>query len=111
MQQIEKQVEVIKAYYHTDDETIYQESIIVKIKSSLLFDERQIQNAIKESSASIVTVNRDFFVLAKTGRKDEIDEMYDKLAPFGILQVVRSGRIAVTKTSMPITEILDQFNN
>ena len=30
--QIEKQVEVIKAYYHTDDDTIYQESCLFKIK-------------------------------------------------------------------------------
>ena len=29
--QIEKQVEVIKAYYHTDDETIYQESCMFKL--------------------------------------------------------------------------------
>ena len=35
--QIEKQVEVIKAYYHTDEDTIYQESCLFKIKSDLLF--------------------------------------------------------------------------
>lgn len=36
--QIEKQVEVIKAYYHTEEETIYQESCLFKIKSDLLFE-------------------------------------------------------------------------
>ena len=45
--QINRQVEVIKSYYHTDEETIYQESCLFKIKSSLLFDDRQIQNIIK----------------------------------------------------------------
>ena len=40
--QIEKQVEVIKAYYHTDEETIYQESALFKIASALLFDERHV---------------------------------------------------------------------
>ena len=45
--QIEKQIEVIKAFYHKDDETIYQESALFKIASDLLFDERQIQNIIK----------------------------------------------------------------
>ena len=67
--QLEKQVEVIKAYYHTDDETIYQESVLFKIKSDLLFEERQIQNIIKESNARIVTVNKEFFVLEKSGEK------------------------------------------
>ena len=63
--QIEKQVEVIKAYYHTDEETIYQESCLFKIKSDLLFEEPQIQNIIKLSNARIVTVNKKIFVLEK----------------------------------------------
>ncbi|RKN81298.1 acetolactate synthase small subunit [Ulvibacterium marinum] len=107
--QIEKQIEVIKAFYHTDDETIFQESALFKIASHLLFDERQIQNIIKESNSQIVTVSRDFFVLAKTGRRHEIDEMHDQLEPFGIMQFVRSGRIAVTKSEMPITTLLEDF--
>ena len=109
--QIEKQVEVIKAYYHTDEETIYQVSCMFKIKSDLLFEERQIQNIIKESDARIVTVNRDFFVLEKSGRKHEIDRLHRELSAFGIMQFVRSGRIAVTKEEMKITEMLEAFNN
>ncbi|MFT5737783.1 MAG: acetolactate synthase-1/3 small subunit [Maribacter sp.] len=107
--QIEKQIEVIKAFYHTDDETIYQESALFKIASDLLFDERQIQNIIKDSNSQIVTVARDFFVLAKSGRRNEIDEMYEKFKPFGIMQFVRSGRIAVSKEEMQISALLKEF--
>jgi acetolactate synthase-1/3 small subunit len=109
--QIEKQIEVIKAFYHTDDETIYQESALFKIDSALLFDERQIQNIIKESNSQIVTVLRDFFVLAKSGRRSEIDEMHDQLKPFGIMQFVRSGRISVSKEKMQISSILEEFQS
>ncbi|UGU16215.1 acetolactate synthase small subunit [Sinomicrobium kalidii] len=109
--QIEKQIEVIKAYYHTDEETIYQETALFKIKSSLLFDERQIQNIIKQSNANIVTVAREFFVIEKTGRRHETDALYDELAPFGIMQFVRSGRIAVSKTEMNISALLKEFQN
>ena len=109
--QIEKQVEVIKAYYHTEDETIYQESCLFKIKSDLLFEERQIQNIIKESNSRIVTVNKKFVVLEKSGRKNEIELLYRELSVFGIMQFVRSGRIAVTKDEMKITEMLAAFNN
>ena len=107
--QIEKQVEVIRAFYHTDEETIYQESALFKIASALLFDERQIQNIIKDSNAQIVTVSREFFVLAKTGRRHEIDAMYQDLEPYGIMQFVRSGRITVTKAEMPISAQLAKF--
>ena len=109
--QIEKQIEVIKAFYHTDEETIYLESCMFKIKSELLFEERQIQNIIKESDARIVTVNRDFFVLEKSGRRHEIEMLHRELSAFGIMQFVRSGRIAVTKDEMKITEMLAGFNN
>ncbi|WP_411766630.1 acetolactate synthase small subunit [Winogradskyella sp. A3E31] len=108
--QIDKQVEVIKAFYHTESETIYQESCIFKMKSDLLFEERQIQNIIKDSSARIVTVNREFFVIEKSGRKEEVDLLYRELSPFGIMQFSRSGRIAVTKDEMKISEMLAAFN-
>ena len=109
--QIEKQVEVIKAFYHKDDEIIYQESCLFKIKSELLFEDRQIQNIIKESGADIVTVNREFFVLEKSGRSEEIGLLYRELKAFGIMQFTRSGRIAVSKDKMPIRKILNKFSN
>ncbi len=105
--QIEKQVEVIKAYYHLDEDTIYQESCLFKVASDLLFEEREIQNIIKESNANIVTVNKDFFVLEKSGRKKEIETLYEELKPYGIMQFVRSGRIAVTKQPMEISKSLE----
>lgn len=109
--QFEKQVEVIRAFYHTDDETIYTESCMFKIKSALLFEEPQIQNIIKESNTRIVTVNKEFFVLEKSGRRNEIESLRRDLNVFGIMQFVRSGRIAVTKDEMKVTEALMAFNN
>ena len=107
--QIEKQVDVIKAYYHTDEETIFQETALYKVKSSSLFEERHIQNIIKESHANIVTVSPEFFVIEKTGFRNETDRLHQDLAPFGLLQFVRSGRISVTKSKMEITELLSKF--
>ena len=108
--QIEKQVEVIKAYYHKDEDTIYQESCNFKMQSDLLFEERQIQNIIKDSNARIVTVNKSFFVIEKSGIKEEIDSIYIELKPFGILQYTRSGRVSVSKQPMEISQMLTAFN-
>ena len=109
--QIEKQVEVIKAYYHNEEDTIYQESCLFKIKSDLLFEERQIQNIIKENNARIVTVNKEFFVLEKSGCRSELELLHRELSAFGIMQFVRSGRIAITKDKLKITEMLNAFKN
>ncbi|GAA4234563.1 acetolactate synthase small subunit [Postechiella marina] len=109
--QFEKQIEVIRAYYHTEEETIYTESCMFKIKSDLLFNEPQIQNIIKDSNSRIVTVNKEFFVLEKSGRRKEIESLRKDLNTYGIMQFVRAGRIAVTKDEMKVTEMLKAFNN
>ncbi|MDC0925673.1 MAG: acetolactate synthase small subunit [Bacteroidetes bacterium] len=109
VQQIEKQVDVIKAYYHTDEETIFQETALYKVKTNFLFEERQIQNFIKQSHANIVTVSPEFFVIEKTGFRHETEQLREQLAPFGLLQFVRSGRLSVSKAPMGISKILNSF--
>ena len=107
VKQIEKQIEVISVFFHTDKQTIFLETALYKVKSSSLFEERQIQNIIKESRSNIVTVKSDFFVIEKTGWRSETEDLYKKLKPYGLLQFVRSGRISVTKKSMEISKILN----
>jgi acetolactate synthase-1/3 small subunit len=82
-----------------------------KIKSDLLFNERHIQNIIKDSNARIVTVNKAFFVIEKSGKKEEIDLLHRELTVFGIMQFTRSGRIAVTKDEMKISTMLQALQH
>ena len=109
--QIEKQVEVIKAYYHIDEQIVYQESCLFKLHSDLLIDNDEIQNIINDSKTKIINVNKEFFVLKKSGKKEEIEELYHILEKHGIMQFVRSGRIAITKNKMDISSIIATYNN
>ena len=106
VKQIEKQIEVIAAFFHTDEETIYLETALYKVNSKSLFEERQIQNIIKESRANMVTVKPEYFVIEKTGWREETEDLYLKLKKYGLLQFVRSGRISVSKNSMEISKHL-----
>ena len=111
VKQIEKQIEVIAAFYHTDEETIYLETALYKVNSKSLFEERQIQNIIKKSRANIVTVKPEYFVIEKTGWREETEDLYHKLKKYGLLQFVRSGRISVSKSSMEISKQLKNNEN
>ena len=111
VKQIEKQIEVIAAFYHTDEETIYLETALYKVNSKSLFEERQIQNIIKKSRANIVTVKPEYFVIEKTGWREETEDLYHKLKKYGLLQFVRSGRISVSKSSMEISKHLKNYEN
>jgi len=107
--QLEKQIEVIGAFYHTEDEIIYHETALFKISSEHLYDE-QIQDKMKFRRAHIISINEGWFVIEASGLKEDIDNMYDKLKPYGLLQFVRSGRIAITKPKMAISELLAEIN-
>jgi len=109
VKQLEKQIEVIKAFAHTDEETIYQETALYKVALDSLLETSQIQNIIKENHANIVTVSKDFFVIEKTGRRQETEQLYQDLKPYKLMQFVRSGRISVSKEPMNISEMLAAF--
>ncbi|PQJ22934.1 acetolactate synthase small subunit [Tenacibaculum sp. SG-28] len=109
--QIEKQVEVIKAFYHKDEETIYQESCLFKLSSDLLIDNDEIQRVINSSKSRVININKDFFVLEKSGTKEEVEELYHILDKHGIMQFVRSGRIAITKSEMRVSTMLKELEN
>jgi|SRR5690554_3137333 len=108
--QLEKQIEVIKAYYHTDEELIYQETALYKIRTADFVEDFDIQEFIKDINARIVTVSSQFFVIEKTGKRSETESLHDKLKPYGLMQFVRSGTIAVSKNEMHISGLLEKFN-
>jgi acetolactate synthase-1/3 small subunit len=108
--QIEKQIEVIKAYYHTDEEMIFQETALYKVRTSDFEKDLKLEDFLKGTKARVVTVTPEFFVIEKTGKRDETESLYEKLKPYGIMQFVRSGRIAVSKEEMQISGMLEKFN-
>jgi len=107
--QLEKQIEVIRAFYHTEDEIIYNETALFKISSEHLYDE-SIQKRMKFRRAHIIAITERYFVIEASGLRDDIDNMYEKLKPYGLLQFVRSGRIAITRPKMAISELLEKIN-
>ncbi len=107
--QLEKQIEVISAFFHTEEEVIYQEMALFKISTEHLYDEK-IQNKLKFRRAQIVTITEHFFVIEASGLKEDIDRMYERLKPYGLMQFIRSGRIAITRPKMAISELLQEFN-
>ncbi len=107
--QLEKQIEVIRAFYHRKDEIIYHETALFKISTEYLYDEN-IQEKLKFRRAHIIAITERYFVIEASGLKEDIDNMYEKLRPYKLLQFVRSGRIAITRPKMAISELLQEIN-
>lgn len=108
--QLDKQIDIIKAYYHSDDNTIYQETCLFKLNTELLVLNNDVQTIINKSLSKVINVSHNFFVLEKTGSKEEIEALYKALNKQGIMQFVRSGRIAISKQEMNISTLLSVNN-
>ena len=100
VKQIEKRIDVLKAFYYTDDEIIYQEVALYKVQTDNILESPDFEELVRRNNAQILEINRTYTVLQKTGHCDETRRLYDELAPYGVLQFVRSGRVAITKSTV-----------
>jgi acetolactate synthase I/III small subunit len=100
IKQIEKRIDVLKAYYYTDEEILYQEVALYKIPTDSLLDNSEIENLVRKYNARILEVNRNYAVIELTGHTEDTQGLFDELAKFRVLQFVRSGRIAITKSTV-----------
>ena len=99
VRQIEKLVEVLKAFCHSEDEVIHQEIALYKVPTQALLDGNKIEETIRSHHARILEVRPEYTVIELTGHKEETQALFDVLNNYGLLQFTRSGRIAVTKSS------------
>jgi acetolactate synthase I/III small subunit len=97
--QIEKLVEVLKAFYHPDEDIVHQEIALYKVSTDLLVKSNTLEATIRKYNARILEVMPEYTVIEKTGHKAETQALFDELEKFDVLQFTRSGRVAVTKLS------------
>ncbi len=95
--QIEKLVEVLRAFYHPDSEIVWQEIALYKVPTESLLNDDNFENVIRKHNARILEVKPEYTILEKTGHEEETQELFELLKPFKIRQFTRSGRVAVTK--------------
>ena len=100
VKQIEKRIDVLKAFYYTDDEIVYQEIALFKVPTEKLLAEKNLEAIIRRNNARILEITPTYTVVEKTGHSDETEALFNEFNVYGISQFVRSGRVAVTKSDI-----------
>lgn len=97
--QIDKRVDVLKAYYNTNEQLIFQEIALYKIATPLFLKIKSAEDLIRKFNARILEINEVCVVIEKTGHYEETQSLFDELSKtIGVLQFIRSGRVAITKS-------------
>jgi len=107
--QIEKQVEVLKAYYNTNEEIVWQELAMYKVPTDVIAEKVKVERLLRQYGARAVVIRNDYTVFETSGHREEIDGLIKALEPFGLIEFVRSARVAIIKESKGFHAKLKDF--
>lgn len=109
VRQIEKQVEVLKAYYNTNDEIVWQELAMYKVSTDKVIEDVKVERLLRQYGARAVVIRKDYTVFETSGHREEIDRLTQVLGEVGLIEFVRSARVAIINASKGFYEKLREF--
>jgi acetolactate synthase-1/3 small subunit len=109
IRQIEKQVDVLKAYHNTNDEIVWQELALYKVPTEEIAEKVKVERLLREHGARAVVIRKDYTIFETSGHREETDKLISVLEPIGLIEFVRSARVAIIKNSAGFHEKLREF--
>ncbi|HLO80959.1 MAG TPA: acetolactate synthase small subunit [Chitinophagaceae bacterium] len=109
VRQVEKQVDVLKAYYNTNDEIIWQELALYKVPTEEIAEKVKVERLLREHGARAVVIRKDYTIFETSRHREETDKLISVLEPYGLIEFVRSARVAIIKNSAGFHEKLREF--
>ncbi|MDR2843430.1 MAG: acetolactate synthase small subunit [Candidatus Symbiothrix sp.] len=101
VQQIDKRVDILKSYFNTDEDLVHQEIALYKLSTELFLKMDSVERLIRKYDARVLDINETCVVLEKSGHYEDTQALFRELSQtIGVLQFIRSGRIAITKSKV-----------
>ncbi|MFT5302050.1 MAG: acetolactate synthase-1/3 small subunit [Mariniblastus sp.] len=106
---LEKQVDIQKAFWYRNSDIIHREIALYKVRAEAMQEGSPGLEVVDRHHARILSVEPEFAVIQKTGRREETTQLFKDLEPFGILEFVRSGRVAISRPMKELKEYLAEL--
>ena len=94
--QLNKLVDVIKVQEYGPDEALERELVLVKVHSNA-HTRPEVMQIVDIFRGKIVDVGHTCVTVELTGTEDKVEALLDLLKPFGIKELVRTGKIAIAR--------------
>lgn len=97
--QIEKVIEVYKCYYSLNEEIVFKQTVLFKIPTALVMEDPKMELLLQENDLKISEIQKEYTILQATETDGEIACLTEKLKPLGLIEFVKSSRIALAKSN------------
>ncbi len=96
IKQAQKLVDVVQAHEHTDQNAVEKELALIKIKVSDA-NRAEVLQVISHFKAETADLTQESLVVQVTGSTEKLDAMLEMLASYGIIEVVRTGKVVMAR--------------
>ncbi len=96
VKQLDKLIDVIEVSDITGESIVSRELALIKVKTTPM-SRGEIIQIVNLFRANIIDVGRESMVIEITGEEDKINALHNLLAPFGILEMLRTGLVAMVR--------------
>ncbi|MFH1837566.1 MAG: acetolactate synthase small subunit [Candidatus Omnitrophota bacterium] len=93
--QLNKLIDVIKVEDLTGGEYVDRELILIKVKALNVKDREKIVNIVDSTRGEIVDIGKKTVTVEESSDEHSIKALIELLRPYGILEIVRTGKIAI----------------
>ena len=100
--QLNKLVDIIKVVDLTEENFVDRELVLIKMKAGTHVIE-ELLRIVDLFRAKVVDVNASTYTIEITGDEGKVKSFLELLSPIGIKEVVRSGRIAISRGNKSLT--------
>ena len=100
-----KLINVIKVEDITDESSVMRDLALIKVETNGGKTRPEVLQIVETFRAKVVDVGLDTLMIEATGSEDKVDGLVEVLRPFGILEMVRTGRVAMVRGSNNKTKL------
>ena len=94
--QLDKLIEIVRVSDITHEEMVSRELAMIKVRTTSS-TRAEIIEVVQLFRANVVDVGSQTLVIEVTGEEEKINALINLLEPFGILEMMRTGRVAMVR--------------
>ena len=96
-------------YFNANEDIIWQELALYKVPTEIIAEKVSVERLLRQYGARVVVIRSDYTVFETTGHREETDALVEVLQQYGLIEFVRSARVAIIKASDGFHAKLKEF--